>query len=314
MSRFAHPRMVLRSGRRGLAVTAALVLLRGRRLRLEQISLRSVPKSPLVGRTRSWPLTAGQSPAPGRSNCCGSTTSSDDLSGDIRPAVEKTPGDQRPRAVGRHRLCHVGAGLPRRQEDRASRQAGVALDLYGASVLHAYDYLFDPALCRRRAIPTIRTIAAPATCTTARWRRRCGSSAPTKELVPDTTKTINTASGAWDITLRAPRQPLAAERLRALRVRLRLRSQRAEESLPHARPGRAADRRADTATRASRWPRSTIPPGLSFPVTAFLRPLSKIDPSTGQVAAHNQCVLELYDPLTTDETLVAGQRCRWKAI
>ncbi len=50
------------------------------------------------------------------------------------------------------------------------------------------------------------------------------------------------------------------------------------------------------------------PAGLSFPVTAFLRPLSKIDPNTGQVVAHNQCVLELYDPLTNDETLVAGQR------
>ena len=49
-------------------------------------------------------------------------------------------------------------------------------------------------------------------------------------------------------------------------------------------------------------------PGLSFPVTAFFRPLSKIDPSTGQVAGHNQCVLELYDPLTVDQTVIAGQR------
>ena len=47
---------------------------------------------------------------------------------------------------------------------------------------------------------------------------------------------------------------------------------------------------------------------MSFPVTAFLRPLSKIDPRTGQMSAHNQCVLELYDPLSTDETVVAGQR------
>ena len=43
-------------------------------------------------------------------------------------------------------------------------------------------------------------------------------------------------------------------------------------------------------------------------MTAFLRPLSKIDPTTGQAVAHNQCVLELYDPLNNDETLVAGQR------
>ena len=50
------------------------------------------------------------------------------------------------------------------------------------------------------------------------------------------------------------------------------------------------------------------PASLSFPVTAFMRPLSKIDPTTGQTVAHNQCVLELHDPLSNDETLVAGQR------
>ena len=49
------------------------------------------------------------------------------------------------------------------------------------------------------------------------------------------------------------------------------------------------------------------PPGLSFPVTAFLRPLSQIDPQTGQAAVRNQCVLELYDPLSAGETLVAGR-------
>jgi pimeloyl-ACP methyl ester carboxylesterase len=49
------------------------------------------------------------------------------------------------------------------------------------------------------------------------------------------------------------------------------------------------------------------PAGLSFPVTAFLRPLSKIDPQTGQIVARNQSLLELCDPLANDETLVAGR-------
>ncbi len=49
------------------------------------------------------------------------------------------------------------------------------------------------------------------------------------------------------------------------------------------------------------------PAGLSFPVTAFLRPISKIDSQTGQIAARNQCCLELYDPLANDTTLVAGR-------
>ena len=74
-----------------------------------------------------------------------------------------------------------------------------ALDLYGAAVLHAYDYLFDerfaatrnpydPAVSRR-----LRSL-----------QRRAGIGAADrlrqKELVPGATKTINTASGAWDVT------------------------------------------------------------------------------------------------------------------
>ena len=43
------------------------------------------------------------------------------------------------------------------------------------------------------------------------------------------------------------------------------------------------------------------PPGLSFPVTAFLRPL----PGSGQ-AGRNQGLLELYDPLATNDTRVGN--------
>ena len=50
------------------------------------------------------------------------------------------------------------------------------------------------------------------------------------------------------------------------------------------------------------------PIGLSFPVTAFLRPVDSAGLATGTTGTHKQCVLELYDPLSTVETLVAGRR------
>ena len=55
----------------------------------------------------------------------------------------------------------------------------------------------------------------------------------------------------------------------------------------------------DETVSAKYYPRD-----LSFPVTAFLRPASNDDPHEGQNFSHQQCVLELYDPLTTSETVV----------
>ena len=190
----------------------------------------------------------------------------------------------------------------------------IALDLYGASVLHAYQYLFDDrfAATRNPYDPQYR-----GACDLYNGALEAGlriDRARTRNSCPDTTKTINTAAGAWDINCELRGSALAAGGFRALRVRLRLRGQGAEEPLPDARAGRAADRRARTSYQGEPAAAKYYPPGLSFPVTAFLRPLSKIDPQTGQIAARNQGVLELYDPLATDETMVgrpagaAGER------
>ena len=75
----------------------------------------------------------------------------------------------------------------------------VALDLYGASVLHAYDYLFDQrfAATRNPYDPHYRGACDLYNgALESALRIICAN----KELVPGTTKTINTASGAWDIT------------------------------------------------------------------------------------------------------------------
>ena len=74
-----------------------------------------------------------------------------------------------------------------------------ALDLYGASVLHAYDFLFDPrfAATRNPYDPQYRGACDLYNgALESALRIVCAG----KELVPGTTKTINTASGAWDVT------------------------------------------------------------------------------------------------------------------
>ena len=213
-----------------------------------------------LSRNSIWPRTAGQSPRSVRSNCCGCTISAKTSPAIFARILQKLQAisEAEPSADTVYALAEL-AFIGAKKAEPHDKQ--VALDLYGASVLHAYDYLFDPAFRRRHATPTIRTIAAHAICTTARLESALRIICANKELVPGTTKTINTASGAWDITLQTPRQPLAARRLRAIRVRFRLRFEGPQKSLSDARAGRAADRRAAQLRTASRWPASIIPPG-----------------------------------------------------
>ena len=184
------------------------------------------------------------------------------------------------------------------------------MDLYGASVLHACDYLFDPrfAATRNPYDPNYRGACDLYNgALESALRIVCAD----KELVPGATKTINTASGAWDITctLQGSRwQPEDFERfefvsdwkvtgLKNLYLTHGL-------GVPLIAVRSAKRDRLVAEPAAAKY----YAPGLSFPVTAFIRPLSKIDPNTGEAAAHNQCVLELYDPLTVDQTTIAGQR------
>ena len=141
-----------------------------------------------------------------------------------------------------------------------ARHNGVALDLYGASVLHAYDYLFDPRFTATRnpydpQLPRrLRSLQRGVGIGAADRLRN-------KELVPGATKTINTASGAWDINcvLQGSRwQPEDFERFEFVSD---YKVDGAQKPLPHAWTGRAADRRAaDSYQGEPVAARSIIPP------------------------------------------------------
>jgi len=272
------------------------------------VSLRSVPKSPLAD---EFDLASYSGPkASARTiQLLRVYNLSDELGGDFRPVLKRLQAinDREPSAdiaYAMSELAFLGAKKLEACDKRAT------LDLYGASVLHACDYLFDPRFSATRN-PYDPNYRGACDLYNGALESALRIVCRNKELVPGATKTINTASGAWDIrcTLQGSRwQPEDFERfefvsdwkvtgLKNLYLTHGL-------GVPLIAVRSAKQDRLAAEPVAAKY----YAPGLSFPVTAFLRPLSKIDPNTGEVAGHNQCVLELYDPLTVDQTTIAGQR------
>ena len=287
-----------------MLLIATLLLLSAPGCASNKISLRSVPKSPLIEELN---LTSYSGPKPSErtAQLLRVYNLGEDLTGDIRPLLKKLQAisELEPEADTVYALSELAFLGAKKTELHDKR---TALDLYGASVLHAYDYLFDPrfAVGRNPYDPHYRGACDLYNgALESALRIVCA----TKELTPGTTKTINTASGAWDVRceLRGTRwRPEDFERFEFV-------SDYEVKGLKNLYlthglgvPLIAVRHSYDGEPVATQY----YPAGLSFPVTAFLRPQSRIDPETGQVAAHNQCVLELYDPLSSDETWVAGQR------
>ena len=286
-----------------IVLAATLAVLAAGGCSSSPVSLRSVPKSPLIEEL-NLASYGGPKPSERTVQLLRVYNLSDDLSGDTSALLKKLQAisDREPAAdtvYALSELAFLGAKKAERHDKRA------ALDLYAASVLHAYDYLFDPrfAATRNQYDPQYRGACDLYNgALESALRIVCA----TKELVPNTTKTINTASGAWDINcvLQGSRwQPRDFERFEFVSdydiKGLKNLYQTHGLGVPliavrHSYP--------DEPVGAKYYPA-----GLSFPVTAFLRPLSRIDPQTGQIAARNQSCLELYDPLANDETLVAGR-------
>jgi pimeloyl-ACP methyl ester carboxylesterase len=172
-----------------------------------------------------------------------------------------------------------------------------AMDLYGASVLHAYAYLFDDRFAGTR------------NCYDSQFRGACDLYnsalesalriiAGNHELVPGTSNTIHTAAGTWDIAcvLRGGSwQPQDFERFEFVSdyEMKGLRNLYLTHGLGV--PLIAVRRSYPGEPAAARY----YPGGMSFPVTALLRPLPQ-----AETAGRNQGLLELYDPLVTTETQV----------
>jgi pimeloyl-ACP methyl ester carboxylesterase len=194
-------------------------------------------------------------------------------------------------------LSYLG-GLEAQRVDKQ-----VALDLFGASVLYSYQYLFDDRYksTRNPYDPQYRGVCDLYNSALESGLRIICTS---KELKPETSKTIHTAAGTWDITCKLRGSQWRPEDF----ARFEFVSDFEMKGLTNhylvhglgvpliaVRP----NNNKDEPVSAKYYPRD-----LSFPVTAFLRPSPNEDPRAGQDMSHQQCVLEIFDPLTTPETVV----------
>jgi pimeloyl-ACP methyl ester carboxylesterase len=259
------------------------------------VTLRSAPHTPLGEELQlgSW---SGPQPSPRTMQLLRVCNLADGLGGDPRALLERLQRltDREPSAdkvYALSELAYLGGKKTEPQDPRA------AMDLYGAAVLHAYAYLFDDRF------------AATRNCYDSQFRGACDlyngalESAlriisKNRELVPGTSQTIHTAAGTWDITcvLRGGNwQPQDFERFEFVSD-YEMRGLK-NLYLTHGLgvPLIAVRRSYASEPAAARY----YPSDLSFPVTAFLRPV----PLGGEVG-RNQGLLELYDPLVTTDTRV----------
>ena len=259
------------------------------------VTLRSVPRNPL-GDELQLASRDGPQPTPRTMQLLRVYNLTDALQGDstallenLQRITEREPSADKVYAMSE--LAYLSARKIEKQ-DKAKAQ-----DLYGAAVLHAYAFLFDDRL------------AATRNCYDPQFRGACDLyngalesalrlGCDRGELRPGTIKTIHTANGTWDIT-RVLRggvwQPNDFDHFEFVSDYEMKGLKNHYQSHGLGVPLIVVRRSYKGEPEAARY----YPPGLSFPVTAFLRPVS--GPNQ---AGHNQGLLELCDPLEINDTSV----------
>ena len=267
------------------------------------IRLRSVPNNPLADRLdlASW---WGPKASDRTMQVLRVCDLQDELREDPRPllkklqvVIEQDPSPEKVYAFSE--LAYIGA---KKAEEFDKK---IALDLYGASALYAYDYLFGEHLSRARN-PYDPQYRGACELYNGALEGALRIVCLVDELVPGRTKTIETAAGSWDITcvLRGTRwraedlthfEFVSDYEIKGLANHYRTRGLGV--------PLIAVRRPYQGEPPVARY----YPPELSFPVTVLFRPLPSRQPCTGTCRQRRQGVLELYDPLTTTDTWVADR-------
>ena len=268
------------------------------------VELRSVPRDPLGEELKlgSW---WGPEPTPRTMQVLRVCNLADQWKGDVRPllqmlqaAIDREPTAERVYALSE--LAYLGAKKAEKHSPR------IAMDLYAASVLHAYHYLFDARFVRLRN-PYDPQFRGACDLYNSALESALRIVCEVRELVPGNTKTFDTASGKWDIkcVLRSNRwQPEEFDRFEFVSdyKMTGLKNHYATHGLGV--PLIAVRKPYKDEPAVSRY----YPPDLSFPVSVFLRPLPQPEMPSGQAPVRRQGLLELYDPLLTDETAVSDIR------
>ena len=179
-----------------------------------------------------------------------------------------------------------------------------ALDMYGASVTHAYMYLFEPrfAPLRNPYDPQFRgacDLYNGSLESALRLVRKNGV------LMPGASYKINAAKQQWDVTVVVRGnvwKPEDFERFEFVSDYEVNGLKNQYKSYGLGVPMIAIRKQQDAQSPSERY----YPPGLAFPVTAFLR---LVPDSAGEAAGtRHRALLELHDPLTSPEIVVGNRR------
>ncbi len=268
------------------------------------VTLRNVPQTPLSERLKLT-TSGGLRPSDRTFQLLRVYNLTEDLQEDNRQLLQKLQGitdnDPSPDKVfALAELAYLGG------KKVEKRDSDLARDLYGASVLHAYRYLFDARFCpsRNPYDPQFRGACDLYNgALEASLRIECRD----RRLLPGRTATIQTAVGPWDVTctLRGgvwqPEEFDHFDFVSNYEIKgLKNQYQTYGLGVPL-----IAVRRAYTGEPAAA---KYYPENLSFPVTAFLRPLPATVKNQFDVTLRYRAALELYDPLSTTDILNAGVR------
>lgn len=263
-------------------------------------SLRSVPKSPLVDRLN---LTSWHGPQ------AGSRTRqflrvydlAEQQDGDPRELLDKVQEiiDQDPSADKVYSFAEL-AYLEAKKVEGEDPQ--LALDLYGASVIYAYQYLFDD---RFRSFRNPYDPQFRGACDLYNGALEAGLRIACRDggLAPGKSYTISTASGDWEITCALRDGPWRNEdfdhfefvsdyEIRGLKNHY--------HSYGLGVPLIAVRKGYEGEPTAAKY----YPPDLSFPVTALLRPTPETTSGEADGEGRRRGVLEIYDSAAVQDVAV----------
>ncbi len=265
----------------------------------QMAKLRSAPHNPLTEQLQlnAW---GGPKPSDRTAQFLRVYDLTNDLYGDPKELLQKvqTVLEREPSAEKVYAAAEL-AYLKAKQAEVTNPK--LALDLYGAAVLHAYLYLFDDRF-RATRNPYDPEFRGACDLYNASLEGGLRIIIHEDELAPDRTHTIQTAGGSWDITCVVRGGNWRKEDFAHFEFvsdyeisGLRNHYQSYGLGVPLIAV-RKAEQQKDEPAAAKYYP-----PGLSFPVTAFLRPIPDGESAAASHGVRHHGVLELYDPTTSSD-------------
>ena len=304
---FPFRREVYHGGARRIVVvaivTAALGVSAGGCATSKMTELRSAPRSPLVDRFK---LTSRKGPqASERTRQFVRVNDLEEYKDDPTAMLERIQAVIEEEPTASHVYAFAELAFIEAEKVKNS-EPELALNLYGASALHAYQYLFDKRFLTRRN-PYDPHFRGACDLYNGALEGSLRLICKDQGLKPGQTYSIDTASGTWHFqcALRSDRwvaedferfEFVSDYELKGLRNHY--------QTYGLGVPLIAVRRSHDGEPPAAKY----YPQGLSFPVTAFVRPMPVGNQDCCDATAQHAGILELHDPLATADVAVGDVR------